>query len=267
MLYVSLVNNKTATIKNRFYIFFLFVIFTNCKDKTTETKENIEIPQLNIPDTKYDKKAVDYYRNEIESAVSLLVSQKQIINLELNKNERAVIIAIAFPEVLRYNSFSDLIETSSNRILYINGGKIASDFSIGYFQMKPSFVEDLEKFVANSENLEKYNSIVIQYKDEKKTRKERINRLENLQWQLRYLKVFWQVLDDKYKNIVFKNRDEKIRFYATAYNYGFLQSEKAIIKYQTIKVFPYGKNSKKKKLAFADFSIDFINTYLTLFNQ
>lgn len=133
--------------------------------------------------------------------------------------------------------------------------------------MKPSFVEDLEKFVANSVNLEKYNSIVIQYKDVKKTRAERINRLENLQWQLRYLKVFWQVLDDKYKNTAFKNRDEKIRFYATAYNYGFLQPEKAIIKYKFIKVFPYGKNSNKKKLAFADFSIDFINTYASIFNQ
>lgn len=262
-----MLNNKQQTIKNRFYIFFLLFIFTNCKDKTAVTKENIVKQQLNIPVAKYDKKVVDYYRNEIESAVLLLVSQKQIINLELNKNERAAIISIAFPEVIRYNSFIDLIETSSNRILYINGGKIASDFSIGYFQIKPSFVEDLEKFVANSVKLEKYNSIVIQDKDVKRTREERINRLENLQWQLRYLKVFWQVLEDKCKNIVFKNRDEKIRFYATAYNYGFLQSEKAIIKYQTIKVFPYGKNSKKKKLAFADFSIDFINTYATLFTQ
>lgn len=258
--------NGKKNIKKYIYMFSLLLFFTNYKDKIVTTAQ-VKIKQPSFFVDAKNKNAVNYYRNEIESAVSLLVSQKQIINRELNKNERAAIIAIAFPEVIRFNSFSDLIEPSSNRILYINGGKMASDFSIGYFQMKPSFVEDLEKYVANSENLEKYNSIVIQDKDEKKSREERINRLENVQWQLRYLKAFYQVLDEKYKNIAFRSRDEKIRLYATAYNYGFLQPEQAIIKYQTIKVFPYGKNSNKKKLAFADFSIDFINTYSTIFNQ
>lgn len=240
-------------------------MFTNCNDKKTEKTKNVQILLPNIPVVEYDKKAVDYYRNEIDRAVSLLASQKRIIRLELTKSERAVIIAIAFPEIIRYNSFNDLIETTSNRILYIKEGRVASDFSIGYFQMKPSFVEDLENYVAHSESLKKYNCIIIRDKTEMKTREERINRLENLQWQLRYLKVFWQVLDDKYKAVTYKNSTEKIRFYATAYNYGFLQPKKAIIKYQAVKVFPYGKNSNKKKLAFADFSIDFINTYATLF--
>lgn len=171
--------NGKKNVKTHIYMFSLLLFFTNYKNKIVTTAQ-VKIKQTSFFVDAKNKNAVAYYRNQIESAVSLLVSQKQIINRELNKNERAAIIAIAFPEVIRFNSFSDLIETSSNRILYINGGKMASDFSIGYFQMKPSFVEDLEKFVANSENLEKYNSIVIQEKDEKKSREERINRLENM---------------------------------------------------------------------------------------
>ncbi len=258
--------NRNNILKKHFWLFSLLLFFTNCKNETTPTSY-LKMKQPSFIISTNDQKAIEYYRNEIDNAVSLLVKENKIINRELNKNERAAIIAIAFPEVIRYNSFSDLIETSANRIAYINRGKKASDFSIGYFQMKPSFVEDLERFVVNSKNLKKYTSIVIQGKDEKKSREERINRLENLQWQLRYLKVFYQVLDQKYKNIAFRSTDEKIRLYATAYNYGFLQPEQVIIKYQTIKIFPYGKNSNKKKLAFADFSMDFINTYSTIFNQ
>ena len=113
------------------------------------------------------KKLLNIIENEINNAASLLAKQKKTIDIELNKNERVEIIAIAFPEIIRYNAFSDLIEITSNRILYINGGKTASDFSIGLFQMKPSFVEDLENYVANSEKLEKYKNIQILNKTEK----------------------------------------------------------------------------------------------------
>jgi len=133
--------------------------------------------------------------------------------------------------------------------------------------MKPSFIEDLENYIANSSTLKKYNSIVIQNKTEKETREERINRLENLQWQLRYLKVLWMILDDKYNNKIFKNKEDKIRFYATAYNFGFLQPEKIITNYQNIKVFPYGKNNNNIQVAFADFSIDFFRNYAFQINQ
>lgn len=185
----------------------------------------------------------------------------------MNQNERLDILSIAFPEIIRYNSFSDYIEISSNRILYINKGKKISDFSTGYFQMKPSFVEDLENYISKNESLQKYNSILIKKKSEKEIRKERIDRLENFQWQLRYLKVFWNVAEHRYKHIGFKTKSDKIRFYATAYNYGFTKPEKEIINYQTVKIFPYGKNLNMSKFAFADFSIDFINSYSTLFNQ
>jgi hypothetical protein len=215
----------------------------------------------------YQNEDIEYYRKEINRAFSLLKKQKKEIDLELNKNEKSQILSIAFPEILRYDSYSDYLETSSNKILYVNEGKTASDFSTGYFQMKPSFIEDLENYVANTESLKPYNWILIQKKNETEARKERINRLGNFQWQLRYLKVFWYVAEYKYQNIDFKTTQDKIRFFATAYNYGFTKPEKEITKYQSAKKFSPGEKPNSEKFAFADFSIDFINTYAYFFNQ
>ncbi|MDQ6469182.1 hypothetical protein RB619_00915 [Flavobacterium sp. LHD-80] len=221
----------------------------------------------NSNDVKNDLKneGIEYYRKEINRSFSLLKKKKKLIDLELPNNEKAQILSIAFPEILRYDSYSDYLETSSNRILYVNNGKEASDFSTGYFQMKPSFLENLENYVANTESLKPYNWILIQNKNEKEARKERISRSEKFQWQLRYLKVFWFIAEYKYQNIDFKSSEEKIRFYATAYNYGFTKPDSEITKYQSAKKFPSGENTEAHKFAFADFSIDFIKTYSVFF--
>jgi hypothetical protein len=257
--------NHNNILKKLFWLFSLLLFFTNCKNDAPP-KGHLKMKQSSFTISANDKKTIEYYRNDINNAVSLLVSQKNTIDLELNKNEKIEILAIGFPEMLRYNAFNDLIETSSNRLLYINAGSTAADFSTGFFQMKPSFVEDLEKYVAEAGQLGKYKNILIENKTEKATRVERINRLEDFRWQLRYLKVIWMVMEEKYSYMLFKNKKDKLRFYATAYNFGFLQPEKMITNYQKIKAFPYGKD-KKNALRFADFSIDFSNNYNSLFNQ
>jgi hypothetical protein len=241
-------------------IIIVFLFLTSASFKSLDIREVLK--------TKYlQNDGIEYYRKEINRAFSLLKKQKKNIDMELSKNEKVQILSIAFPEMLRYDSYSDYLETSSNKILYVNEGKKASDFSTGYFQMKPSFIEDLENYVTNTDDLKQYNWIIIQKKDEIESRKERISRLGNFQWQLRYLKVFWYVAEYKYQNIDFKTTHEKIRFFATAYNYGFTKPEKEITKYQFIKKFSPGEMTDSKKFAFADFSIDFIKTYAFFFNQ
>ncbi len=239
-------------------ILFLF-LSTSTAIKKNSIDENYNFTR--------EKAGIERYRQEINRAFSLLKKQKRFIDLELNTNEKVQILSVAFPEIIRYDSYSDYLETSSNRLLYVNKGKDASDFSTGYFQMKPSFLEDLENYIANTESLKVYDWILIQKKDEKAIRKERINRLENFQWQLKYLKVFWYVAEYKYQHIDFKTTDDKIRFFATAYNYGFTKPENEITKYQSAKKFSPGEISNAEKLAFADFSIDFIKTYSYFFNQ
>ncbi|MRX67413.1 hypothetical protein SAMN06265349_1011098 [Flavobacterium resistens] len=240
--------------KKLIVISFLFLISASAINKNSKVVKN-----------DFKNQDIEYYRQEINRAFSLLKKKKKFIDLELLNTQKAQILSIAFPEILRYDSYSDYLETSSNRILYVNKGKEASDFSTGYFQMKPSFLENLENYVANTEDLKTYQWVLIQNKDEKEARKERINRLANLQWQLRYLKVFWFVAEYKYQNINFKSTEEKIRFYATAYNYGFTKPESEITKYQSAKKFPSGESANTHKLAFADFSIDFIQTYSFFF--
>lgn len=241
-------------------ILFLFLISVSAISKNIDNNSKIRF------DFNFKSEGIEYYRKEMNRAFSLLKKKKKFIDIELNTTDKAQILSIAFPEIIRYDSYSDYLETTSNRVLYVNNGKEASDFSTGYFQMKPSFLENLENYVANNESLKLYQWIVIQNKDEKEARKERITRLENFQWQLRYLKVFWFVAEYKYQNIGFKNTQDKIRFYATAYNYGFTNPESEITKYQSAKKFPPGETTFTHKFAFADFSIDFIHTYAVFFN-
>lgn len=49
-------------------------------------------------------------------------------------------------------------------------------------------------------------------------------------------------MDEKYKTKTFLNIEEKIRFYATAYNYGFTKPDDEILAYQQVKAFPLGKH-------------------------
>ncbi|WPO77165.1 hypothetical protein [Flavobacterium sp. KACC 22761] len=244
-------------------ILFLFLIPTSATNKnSTDANTNSKI----LFAFNFKSEGIGYYRKEMNRAFSLLKKKKKFIDIELNTTEKAQILSIAFPEIIRYDSYSDYLETTSNRVLYVNNGKEASDFSTGYFQMKPSFLENLENYIASTESLKSFHWIIIQNKNEKEARKERITRLENFQWQLRYLKIFWFVAEYKYQNMGFKNTQEKIRFYATAYNYGFTNPESEITKYQSMKKFPTGENTENHKFAFADFSIDFIRTYAVFFN-
>ncbi|TAE76336.1 MAG: hypothetical protein EAZ85_00245 [Bacteroidetes bacterium] len=165
--------------------------------------------------------------------------------------------AIVFPEIVRYSDIKNFIEVKTLELLYVNGGESYANFSIGRFQMKPSFIETLEK------QLEKYkyptkNIFNYKYKDIKEERKERIKRLSNLTWQLLYLKAFCWVVQKIFAHKKFNNETERVRFYAAAYNFGFLQSEQKITNWQSSKSFPYGKiQPKEKQFIYAEIAVDY----------
>ena len=54
-------------------------------------------------------------------------------------------VAVVFPELVRYSALMDFMETTAVKALYQQKGVKGADFSIGRFQMKPSFVADLER--------------------------------------------------------------------------------------------------------------------------
>jgi hypothetical protein len=203
------------------------------------------------------------YTKDVKKAVKLL--EKEIVTIlnikKTSATEGDEALAIVFPELLRWNAFNDYLETSAVEVGYINSGSGATNFSIGPFQMKPRFIEQLEIYVATHERLKTFDYVVIKGKSALESRRERVYRLKQFDWQLRYAHVFWLVAQSKFECINFKNRQDRVRYYATAYNYGFLRPEKEIEARLNRPIFPFGSNYKGEQVAYGDLSLEFLKDY------
>lgn len=161
----------------------------------------------------------------------------------LNKNE---ITAIVYPEVCRYAELQDKIESSAIDYMYIQYGSSTADFSIGHFQMKPSFIEKLENAVKDSaihefDTIAKFSSA-----DAKEIRRERTQRLNDENWQLTYLACFYKIMENRFKNTEFTSTAEKVKLFASAYNRGFWEDDAALHRWNTKAHFNFGINSEMK---------------------
>ncbi len=132
------------------------------------------------------------------------------------------VIPIIYPELLRYSTFSDAVETTALEYLYVQQGSEGADFSIGRFQMKPSFIVQLEQEInalpLEDETLNQFSYTV---KGENAIRSERIGRLSKPDWQMHYLCLFYCVMNERFSHKKWSTKHEKLAFYASAYNYGF----------------------------------------------
>ena len=94
--------------------------------------------------------AQDYqtiFEKEWKEAEKYITGQKEIWMVIFSEfGLRAKLAeAVVFPELIRYSALQDFIETTAVKVLYLQGGTRGADFSIGRFQMKPSFAEALER--------------------------------------------------------------------------------------------------------------------------
>jgi len=185
------------------------------------------------------------YRAEIRSADQFLSTHQQEINaiatsFPLPKNE---VIAIVYPELLRYNLFRDFFETAFLEELYVTRGATIADFSIGPFQMKPSFIENLEFHIEHIPTLQNDFGFIIHYqsKNENHIRNERLQRLKSFEWQVKYAFCYYAIMQDCYAGLDFENKANQLAFFATAYNYGFDRPIDDIQSWIPVKAFPYGK--------------------------
>ncbi|HBX50433.1 MAG: hypothetical protein A2275_11875 [Bacteroidetes bacterium RIFOXYA12_FULL_35_11] len=174
-------------------------------------------------------------------------------------NDHVFAVSVVFPEIIRYSIFKDFFETTALESVYVKFGKEYADFSIGRFQMKPSFAEKLESALSASDSLsEKYKKIIhYKNKDENGIRLERVQRLKMLSWQLLYLNGFIDVVNSKFPDSNFSNNFEKINFYATAYNYDFSKTKDNINAMIHIKSFPYGGCNNKHQYSYGDISVEY----------
>lgn len=213
----------------------------------------------------------DHLQGDVQRAVETLRAKKKAINQfnnGLSSDENRTALSIVFPEVIRYNSFSDFIETKTLEWVYVDFGAERADFSIGLFQMKPSFIEKLEEATKSDPSVFRQFSDILSYPSTLSAveiRRMRVSRLQNFETQIGYAQVFSLVCDAKFKKEVFANSAEKIKFFAAAYNFGFEKDVKEIKKWTTKKAFPYGVNYKGKQMIYSEVSADFYAKYANEF--
>ena len=131
--------------------------------------------------------------------------------------------AIVFPEIMRYSQLKDDVESESLKVLYVQLGDQYADFSIGKFQMKPSFAEKLEKLADSllMDSVSKELNLSYSSSTPDSIRQERVARLLDVDWQQVYLTAFVLVCDELYSGVEFEGELDKLQWYAVVYNGGF----------------------------------------------
>jgi hypothetical protein len=167
-------------------------------------------------------------------------------------------IAVVFPELVRYSALRDKMEITLLKALYINVGKDYANFSVGHFQMKPSFAEIIiEEGSRLAGRRKPLISDSTDYEDIRSYRAAIVSSLENIHSQLDYLVIFFKVTAKRFD---LKKMDEQSRiiFLASAYNYGLLHSEKEI-RDMTARRFYSTKPASKELWSYADISLYWYN--------
>ena len=168
-----------------------------------------------------------------------------------------VIISVLFPEAIRYSIINDYIETKSLEIAYVYSG--SADFSIGFFQMKPSFVESLEEYIkTHPENLVKYDTLLIPGDNTlPEIRRIRLERLKKLEYQIVYANCLYDIMKIIYPDIFLYDKSYQIKFISTAYNHGFLTGQEEILEYSSKAFFPLSGKNNTPKHVYSEISLYF----------
>lgn len=200
---------------------------------------------------------VQSIESKIEGACQMLV--EEVLPLVEDQDSSVVFsLSIAAPEFLRYQELSNLMEVQALRLMYAEFGSEKMDFSVGYFQMKPSFIEALEKEILRDENLTYSFSDLISFTSHNPSdrRQSRIDRILSLRYCFRYLIAFERIARSQYASeLDGLTVEEQLQFLATAYNMGLGSTGEEVRNYQSKEHFPYGSGYKGEQYAFGDLSI------------
>ena len=158
----------------------------------------------------------------------------------LSSIEKLQALSIVAPEYCLFSKYTDLIELRTLYVMYLNTG--ISDFSVGPFQMKPSFIEDMEKCIQSYPQLVQKYSFLIPKGSSREKRKFRLEHLSSWEGQLKYLDLFVMIAKVKTESIQFKNNEEKLKYWATMYNAGINCLHKKNLELQKTKSFPKFSN-------------------------
>lgn len=165
--------------------------------------------------------------------------------------------AIIFPEVIRYSVLKDKMELQGLFTLYVQYGSNYANFSVGRFQMKPTFAELIEKDINTNLGIkpEKY---AIDTLFTSSSRLTRIKRLESPRWQVQYLIWFIRLMDKKYPEGNWNSNSEKLVFYATAYNCGYTNTKTYINEMRKRQLFHTSLFDTGTKYNYADICLSYL---------
>lgn len=182
--------------------------------------------------------------------------------LERHQISYAAGVAVVFPELVRYSAISDKMETSMLKTLYRNLGNDYADFSVGVFQVKPSFAERIREEVSLMEGwrMKSFFMKKNSYKNLREYRGAIISDLENPKSEFKYIIAFITICEKLFPQVS-ENDTSKIRFLATAYNTGFWKSEEEI-KRMSYSRFYNTKLFKTENYSYADVSLFWYKQYI-----
>jgi hypothetical protein len=171
-------------------------------------------------------------------------------------------VSIIFPELVRYSALRDKMEITLLKTLYVNLGEDYANFSIGVFQMKPSFAEIiLEK---SPEIKSQVSGIKLKsktdFEDIKDFRKSIIKDLEDPATQMKYLILFIRLCEKNF-HLALSEEQSNVKFLATAYNYG-IDKDSTEIEKMIDKKFFNTKLFKTENYSYADVSMYWYEKFL-----
>jgi hypothetical protein len=173
-----------------------------------------------------------------------------------------VAVAVVFPELVRYSALRDKMETTMLKTLYRNLGDDYADFSIGVFQVKPSFAEKLREEAGSLPGwrLKTMFKKTSSFKNVREYRGDIVSDLEDPQKEFKYIVAFFKICE-KYFPEAFADEETKIKFLATAYNSGFWKTKEEIGKMSSAK-FYNTKLFSTENYSYADVSLFWYKQYI-----
>lgn len=194
------------------------------------------------------------YAEEFNDACSFYQSTKKKLTkcAEYLNESTPFVYAIVAPEVSQFNVVRNEIELNTLKILYVQGGTAYANFSVGYFQMKPKFIEEMESYFRT--NKPSHHLLKTKSLTEKEQRKTRLYNLDSLDAQIMYLEAFCEIMSSKIDAMNFSSKKEKLKYISTAYNSGFNKEKKILLSMFNKKFFPH---FGEVKFNYSDVSCEF----------
>lgn len=147
--------------------------------------------------------------------------------LRENKVDYHFAMSMIFPELVRYSAIRDRMEITLLKALYVHFGTDYANFSIGVFQIKPSCAEEILREIPGLHD----KKLIAHFKainasiSENEKRTIIVRELEDVRSQLLYVAAIVRILNKKFRYYKWNSNIEKLKFYSTAYNCGFSNSE------------------------------------------